>query len=48
MKFILIIGCLASVANMILHYDNDPAFYGWLSSAMWSGALYVVELLDAK
>jgi len=48
MKYITLIGCLASLANIFIHLDNDPAFWGWLSSAMWSGALLVTELLDNK
>ena len=48
MKLVLLFGCLASVANVFVHYNNDPAFWGWMSSAMWSGALFVVELLDHK
>ena len=48
MKYITLIGCLASAANVFIHYSNDPAMWGWLSSAMWAGALFVSELLDNK
>lgn len=48
MKVVLLLGVISSVANIFLNIDNDPAFWGWLSSASWSGALLISELLSNK
>ena len=48
MKIVLLLGVLSSVVNVFLNMDNDPAFWGWLSSACWAGALLVVDLFNNK
>ena len=48
MKYISLIGAVASAANVVIHYNNDAAFWGWLASTMWSGALFLHELVQDK
>ena len=43
MKYAALFGLVASVANMFIHYSNDPAFWGWLSSSCWC----LVATIDA-
>lgn len=48
MKYITLIGVITSAVNMLLHFNNDPAFWGWVSSTMWALALLIHELTHNK
>lgn len=46
MKYIALLGIVASVINMILHESNDPALWGWMSSAAWASAVFISEIAN--
>lgn len=48
MKYIALVGVVASVANVFIYYGNDPAFWGWLSSAAWGAVAILNELTADK
>ena len=48
MKYITLIGIVTSAINVFLHFNNDPAFWGWLSSTAWAMALFIHELTSNK
>lgn len=48
MKWIVIFGIVTSIINAIINYNNDPAFWGWLSSTAWASALFLTELTQDK
>lgn len=41
MIFITLLGIITSIINMILYYDNDPAFWGWLAATCWASCVLV-------
>lgn len=45
---IALVGVVASVINMFTNYNNDPAFWGWLSSAAWGAVAILNELTADK
>lgn len=48
MKFIAIIGVVASIANVFIYHGNDAAMWGWISSAAWGIVAVINELTADK
>ena len=48
MKYIAIIGVIASVANVIIYWGNEAAVFGWVSSAAWGVVAVLNELTTDK
>ena len=48
MKYITLVGIVTSAINMVVHFNNDPAFWGWLAATAWASALLVHELTANK
>ncbi len=48
MKFIALVGVIASVANMFIYWDNEAAVFGWLSSTAWGIVAVLNELTSDK
>lgn len=46
--YITAIGIVASLGNVFIHINNDPAFWGWVSSTAWAAALFLHELRADK
>ena len=44
MKWIVIVGIISSIVNMVIHFNDDPAFWAWLSSACWASCVLISEL----
>ena len=44
MKWIVIIGIISSIVNMVIQFNNDAAFWAWLSSACWASCVLISEL----
>lgn len=47
-NLILVVGIASSIANAVLYSNNDPAMWGWISSAMWATGLLLRELFSNK
>ena len=48
MKWIVIFGIISSIANAVIQFNNDAAFWGWISSTAWASALLLTELTRDK
>lgn len=48
MKYIALVGAISSFANIFLHYGNDAAMWGWLSSTAWCVVAVINEFTSAK
>lgn len=48
LSFIALVGVVASLVNMVVNYNNDPAFWGWLSSAAWGVVAILNEITSDK
>lgn len=49
MKQVLVgLSVVFGIINMFIHYDNDPAFWGWMSSTIWAATLLSEDSLHNK
>lgn len=48
MRYIALFGVVAGLLNMFVHYNNDPAFWGWLSATSWAACVFILHLVNDK
>lgn len=48
MKYLALIGMVSGLANMFIHYNNNPAFLGWLAATAWATCLFTHHLATDK
>jgi hypothetical protein len=48
MKYIALFGVVTGILNMVMHYNNDPAFWGWMSATAWAACLFIHHLVNDK